>query len=51
MDFYGLDREVSFQDKQYKVVAVLDRQLLLVVEKKLFDDGVFPIPTLIIPGE
>jgi len=51
MNLYSLDREVDFQGKRYKVVAVLESEMLLVVEKEIFETKSFPMQTLVIPGE
>lgn len=46
---YQLDLEYTYKDIHYRVVQVLDNDLLLVVEKKDLDDGKYPLETVIIP--
>ncbi|TQR48517.1 hypothetical protein DJ027_22585 [Bacillus cereus] len=46
---YELDREVVFKGTDYKVVSVLDNNLLLVVSKKDLENEKFPMQTHIIP--
>lgn len=46
---YQLDLEYTYKDIHYRVVQVLDNDLLLVVEKKDLDDEKYPLETVIIP--
>lgn len=46
-----LDRVTNYGGQDYKIVEVLESDLLLVVKKEEFDTGVFPIQTYVIPGQ
>jgi hypothetical protein len=49
MDF-SLDRECVYLGVVYQIIEVLSSNMLLVVPKKEYDKGKFPLTPLIIPG-
>lgn len=46
---YVVDRECTFKGITYKVIEVLDNNLLLVVNKADIDNNEFPLKTFVIP--
>lgn len=46
---YELDRTVTFKGILYRVLQVLENDLLLVAAKDDLDNKQFPLPTAIIP--
>ncbi|GAA4828146.1 hypothetical protein GCM10023310_01090 [Paenibacillus vulneris] len=51
MDLLSLDRSCSYKGIEYKVVAVLENDLLLCVLREDYEKGNYPINTVIIPDE
>lgn len=47
----SLDRYTNYRGIDYKIVEVLNSEMLLVVKKEDFDKGIFPIQTYILPGQ
>ncbi|MDH6373525.1 hypothetical protein M2444_005357 [Paenibacillus sp. PastF-3] len=50
-DMFALDRTIDYGGIIYQVIEVLKSDMLLVVEKAVFDRREFPMPTFIIPGQ
>lgn len=49
---YGsLDRQCTVNGIEYEVVQVLDNDLLLIVERDKFLNGIFPLQTFIVKDE
>jgi hypothetical protein len=46
-----INRECVYNGIEYRIVSVLDSDLLLVVLKKNYDEGNYPLQTYIIPDE
>ncbi|MEI2341622.1 hypothetical protein [Priestia megaterium] len=48
---YEVDRTSEYQGIEYRVVEVLDNDLLLVVVKADLENGKFPLQTFIVPDD
>lgn len=51
MTWLEIDRTVEYKGIEYRVLANLDNDLLLVVLKKDYIKGDFPLQTIIIPDK
>jgi hypothetical protein len=49
-DSWVLDRKITFNNIVYKIVAILNCEMLLVIKKEDFDLKKFPLQTYVIPG-
>ncbi|MDP4147435.1 MAG: hypothetical protein Q8936_23705 [Bacillota bacterium] len=50
-DFYEIDRTCIFNDVEYRVIQLLDNNLMLTVVKEDLEKEVFPLQTFIIPDD
>jgi hypothetical protein len=49
INMYKVNRSATYLDVDYKVLQVLDNDLLLVVTTSDFENGVFPLQTYVLP--
>lgn len=47
----AIDRIETHGGQEYRIVEILNSDLLLVVKKDEFDAGVYPMQTYVIPGQ
>lgn len=50
-NFYDVDRVCAFNDVEYRVVKILDNNLLLVVNKEDLENQLYPLQTVVIPDD
>lgn len=48
---YSIDRTIKYGTIDYKIVEILNSEMLLVVKKEEFDKKIFPLQTYVIPGQ
>ncbi|AAP24505.1 MULTISPECIES: hypothetical protein [Bacillus] len=51
MHLFEVDRECTYKSVDYKVISVLDNDLLLVVPKEDLANEKFPLQTYVIPEQ